>query len=82
METQAEKPMTKGELDDKFVVLAVDEDGWGIIQFEAPRMGLTIYTGRRNPRTGRFHKSPIPRDVFFDLAKKAEERREAFTRHC
>ncbi len=69
METEAEKlPQEKGELDEKFEVLAENEDGWGLVQFEAPTMGLSIYTGRKS-RTGRFFKSVIPRDDFFELAR-------------
>ncbi len=71
METEAEKTQEKGELDDQFIVLAEDEEGFAVVQFES-ELNTLVYTARRSQQ-GRWYKSSIPRDIFFDLAKKAEE---------
>ncbi len=73
MET-AEKAQTEGEMDAQFLVLAEDEDGFALVQFESA-LNTLIYTARRSQQ-GRWYKSSIPRDVFFDLAKKAEDQGE------
>ncbi len=68
METEAEKTQeTKGELDDQFVALAEDEDGFAIVQFTSPTRVL-VYTARR-AQSGRFYKGTVPIAAFVDLAR-------------
>ncbi len=71
LETAEKAQETEGELDTQFIVLAEDEEGFALVQFES-KLNTLIYTGRKSQQ-GRFFKSAIPRQVFFDLAKKAEE---------
>ncbi len=48
METEAEKlPQEKGELDDKFVVLAEDAEGFALVQFESELNTLIVTFPKR-----------------------------------
>ncbi len=54
----------------EFVVLAEDEDGYALIQFDSKRNTL-LYTDKKS-QGGRWFKSSITRDIFFDLAEEAK----------
>ncbi len=69
---RAEETQETGELDDKFVVLAEDEEEeCGVVQFESegPTGRVLVYVGRKG-RSGRFYRSAIPISTFVDLARE------------
>lgn len=69
METDAaEEAQETGNLDDRFVVLAEDEEGFGIVQYTSATQVL-VYTARKSQQD-RFFKALIPKDAFFDLARE------------
>ncbi len=76
METEAKTQETKGDLDDIFVVLAEDDEGFGIIQCTS-RTRVLAYTARKGRKTGYFYKGSVPLAIFVDLAREVLEKVDA-----
>ncbi len=68
-EEKTEETQEKGELDDRFLAYAEDEDGWGIIRVITSGGTVNVYTGRKSER-GRFYERSIPKDAFFTLIRE------------
>ncbi len=75
-EEKTEEAQEIGELDDRFLVYAEDEYGWGIVQFTTRTGNVNVYTGRKSER-GRFYERSIPREAFFDLAREVLKKLDA-----
>ncbi len=66
--TDEKEAKVEGELDEKFVVLAVDDDGYALMQLTSSTRVL-VYTARR-AQSGRFYKGTIPIAAFVDLTRE------------
>lgn len=75
MAAKEEEVQETDELDDKFVTLVEDEDGYGIIRYESSTRVL-VYTGEK-ARSGHFFKRAIPIAAFVDLAREVLKKVEA-----
>ncbi len=67
---EEEEKEKEDELADQFVVLAEDEDGFALIQFDSKRNTL-LYTAKKS-QGGRWFKAAIPRSAFFVLVEEAK----------
>ncbi len=80
METEAEKAQEAEKAeetqetgdDDKFVVLAVDDDGFALMQLTSSTRVL-VYTARR-AQSGRFYKGTVPIAAFVGLTREFLEK--------